>query len=570
MTTPIWQALAKSDATELTAALGSASAEDLAVPDASGMPPLKHAIIAAKYECAKLLLGTGGALGVPASELALWERVQADKLPSVVDGEEVEPKDVESEEYQTELAAELLAGVEAAEAGYMIKAIVKIGYYVGGRASVAEHEMAFDTQVGDRFGFGVCLMPGGDVYAGEYGAGGMRDGAGALKTKLGTTYVGKWVAGKRHGQGSMTYADGGVYTGAWAYGKRHGQGTFTYPNKDTYVGAWHAGVKHGVGRYTSADVGAEYEGTWKHGSLVASKVVYTSAEKAAFYGKFDKAGRPTGPGAFSFANGNSVRGRYVAEPIEETEDGEAPTVTPAEWYGEKYEPVDGAATDDALKEELTTVKPTLNVLIMGAPGSGKGTQAEKIVETFGLVHISTGALLRAATEDPDNELGAKAKECMDAGELVPDDLITSIVVQRLDTPECKEKGWLLDGFPRTLSQAEDMEKHFLLPNKAIFLDVAEGKLIERICGRRTDPETEKIYHMTFNPPLKEDGEPDEEVLARLTQRDDDTEEALKNRLIIFNENKTAVLSVFASIATSIDGGRDSAEIFPDIKAALDL
>jgi len=574
MTSPIWAALGRSDAKDLAAALGSASADDLTTQDASGMSPLQHAIMSSKYECAKLLLGTSGALGVPASELALWERVQADKLPTVVDGEEVDAKEVESEEYQTELAGELLSGIEPAEAGYMIKAIVKIGYYVGGRASVEEYDMAFDTQVGDRFGFGVCLMPSGDVYAGEYGAGGLRDGAGGLKTKAGTSYVGKWVAGKRHGQGSMTYADKGVYTGAWAYGKRHGQGMFTYPNGDTYAGAWHAGVKHGTGKYTSSDVGGVYEGTWKNGSLVASKVIYTSAENAAFYGKFDKAGRPVGPGAFSFANGNLVTGRYVAEPIEETEDGEAPTVTPAEWIGEKHEPVDGKATDSALREELITVKPTLNVLIMGAPGSGKGTQSEKIVEAFGLVHVSTGDLLRKATEDPDNDYGVQAKEAMEAGELVPDELITKIVVQFLDTPECKEKGWLLDGFPRTLTQAEDMEKYFLLPNKALFLDVPEEMLVERICGRRMDPETEKIYHMTYNPPVKEEEDgtqvPDEEVIARLTQRDDDTEEALKNRLVKFNTNKDAVLSVFNSIAKTVDGGRDAADIFVDVKAFLDM
>jgi len=186
------------------------------------------------------------------------------------------------------------------------------------------------------------------------------------------------------------------------------------------------------------------------------------------------------------------------------------------------------------------------------------------------VHVSTGALLRKATEDPDNELGQKAKEAMDAGELVPDDLITGLVVQFLDTPECKEKGWLLDGFPRTLAQAEDMEKYFLLPNKAVFLEVNETILVERICGRRMDPETEKIYHMTYNPPVKEeDGTPDEEVIARLTQRDDDTEEALKNRLVVFNENKTNVLSVFNSIAKTVDGGRSADEIFADVKAFLE-
>ena len=281
MSSAIWVALGRSDDTALATAIKSASAEELFAADESGTTPLQHAIMAAKYECAKALLGASGALGVPPLELTLWERIQADKLPSKdADGEEVEPKDVEAEEYQTELAAELLADLDPAEAGYLIKAIIKIGYYVGGRATVEEHEMAFDTQVAERRGFGVCMLPGGDVYAGEY-SGGLREGSGALKTKAGTAYVGKWLAGKRHGQGSMTYSDGGVYTGWWAYGKRHGQGTFTYPNKDSYVGAFHAGVKHGAGKYTSADTGAIYEGTWKNGSLVASKVRPASAAPQA-------------------------------------------------------------------------------------------------------------------------------------------------------------------------------------------------------------------------------------------------------------------------------------------------
>lgn len=568
MSSAIWVALGRSDDTALATAIKSASAEELFAADESGTTPLQHAIMAAKYECAKALLGASGALGVPPLELTLWERIQADKLPSKdADGEEVEPKDVEAEEYQTELAAELLADLDPAEAGYLIKAIIKIGYYVGGRATVEEHEMAFDTQVAERRGFGVCMLPGGDVYAGEY-SGGLREGSGALKTKAGTAYVGKWLAGKRHGQGSMTYSDGGVYTGWWAYGKRHGQGTFTYPNKDSYVGAFHAGVKHGAGKYTSADTGAIYEGTWKNGSLVASKLIFTSADNTAFYGKFDKAGRPVGKSAFAFGNGNTVGGEYVAEPIEETEDGEAPTVVPSEWRGSEYTLAE-ASTDHTLKTELTTVKPTVNMLIMGAPGSGKGTQCEKIVADFGLVHISTGALLRLATEDADNEFGQQAKECMENGELVPDELITNIVVQRTQQEDCKEQGWLLDGFPRTQKQAEDMEKYFLIPNKCVFVDVPEDKLVERICGRRMDPETEKIYHMTYSPPVTEDGSPDEEVIARLTQRGDDTEDALKNRLVTFNGNKDNVLRIFNSISKTVDGNKDPAEVYADLKAFLD-
>lgn len=298
--------------------------------------------------------------------------------------------------------------------------------------------------------------------------------------------------------------------------------------------------------------------------------MFTSHDEAAFYGKFDKAGRPNGAGAFAFQNGVIVGGKYMAEALEEAEDGEESTAPqPARWLGSDFGSNDGLATDAALKAELTVVKPTLNVIIMGAPASGKGTQCKKIVEKFGLVHISSGEVLRAAAEDPDNENGAKAKECMDAGELVPDHIVMSLVVDKLGTPECKEKGWLLDGFPRTQAQAEELEKYFAIPNKCIVLDVAEESLVERVCGRRLDPETGTIYHLKFNPPLKEDGEQDEEVLARCTQRDDDTEEALKNRVVIFNQNTSAVVRVFSKIAKTIDGNRDPAETFADVSTFLE-
>ena len=225
----------------------------------------------------------------------MWEAIQKDMLPGVdEEGGETEPKDVAGEEYQAELAASMSCDPA------LIKQLVKIGLYVGARAEIAEYDKAFDTQVGDRSGYGVDLSPAGDIYAGMY-AGGVRAGVGALKTKEGTVYAGEWLGGKRHGKGSMTYKDGGKYVGKWSYGKRHGAGTFTYSNGDSYTGQWHAGNKHGEGKYSAVEAKVVYEGTWKHGALVASKVVMLSAENAAYYGGFDKAGRPTGAGAFATA-----------------------------------------------------------------------------------------------------------------------------------------------------------------------------------------------------------------------------------------------------------------------------
>jgi len=561
---------------------------------------LKDAIIADDVKKVKKLLADNKALGVEETKLSIWERVQKDKLPGTdEEGNETEPKDVASEEYMAELGSELLAGVDATDAMFIIKAIVQIGLYEGERAPVEEVDKAFDTQVGDRSGYGVSLMAAGDVYAGEYGAGGLRHGKGALKTKSGSLYVGNWAEGKRHGKGSMTYADGGVYAGAWEYGKRHGKGTFTYLGGDVYTGMWHGGVKQGLGKYEATEAKAVYEGVWKNGTLVASKCTYKSADNAAFYGQFDKAGRPVGKAAFAFGNGVSLEGSYEAAPLEEAEEGgEAPVVTPAVWYGAECGSVT-PMTDSTLKETLASAKPTLNMVISGAPASGKGTQCEKIVQEYGLVHISTGDLLRAATEDEANELGQVAKEKMEAGELVPDELVLQLVSKALDTPEAKEKGWLLDGFPRTGVQAAEMKKFFLVPNKCILLDVPFDVLTARVTGRRLDPDTGTIYHMTTKPPFKLDeegnqvdavdeegnakvdgeGNPlqavdgkllDEEILARLTQRDDDTEEALKKRLESFSANRDAVAAAYSAMKTEIDGNRDPDTVYADIKAYLDV
>jgi adenylate kinase len=531
--------------------------------------PLKAALMRKKFGCAKELIQYNVALGLPDAQLKIWERVQTDLKPGVdEEGGETEPKDVaDVEGYQTPLAAEMLPDLDPADAGYVVKAIVSIGLYQGERAELAEPDKQFDTQVGDKSGYGVTLSPAGDVYAGMYGAGGLRDGLGALRTKAGTTYVGEWSAGKRHGNGTMTYADGGVYSGAWAYGKRHGKGTFTYKGGDVYTGMWHAGDKHGEGKYSATEAGCVYEGTWKFGTLVASKVTFSTAENAAYYGAFDKTGRPTGPGAFSFGNGTTLNGSYTAPPVEEAEGDEPPPVLPSVWYGGECGKAT-AATAATLKKELTTVAPVVNVIIAGAPASGKGTQCAKIVEKYGLHHLSTGDMLRAAAEDPENELGQIAKEKMEAGDLVPDELITNLVVQALDKPEIREKGWLLDGFPRTAGQAADMAKNFLIPSKCILLNVPDEVLVARVCGRRLDPETGTIYHLETNPPKGETDEETEAIVARLTQRADDTEEALKQRLVNFAANRDSVAATFESVALNVDGNRDPEVVWGEVDAFL--
>lgn len=246
----IWAAVRSGDVKALRELLLTAGRE-MSLEDPNEGTPLKAAIVGSKYECAKALVAYDGALGLPEAQLAVWQRVQQDQLP-IPEGEEGEEKDVNSEEYQADLASTMLSHMAAVDAGFLVKAIIKIGLYVGERAVVEEHFKQFDTQLGDKLGYGVCLSPAGDVYAGMYGASGRRNGQGALRTKAGTAYVGEWKEGKRHGKGSMTYADGGVYTGSWSYGKRHGQGTFRYASGDEYSGLWHAGDKHGAGKVGAA------------------------------------------------------------------------------------------------------------------------------------------------------------------------------------------------------------------------------------------------------------------------------------------------------------------------------
>lgn len=201
------------------------------------------------------------------------------------------------------------------------------------------------------------------------------------------------------------------------------------------------------------------------------------------------------------------------------------------------------------------------MMISGAPASGKGTQCELIVNKYGLVHISTGDLLRAEVA-AGTEIGNKAKEFMNAGRLVPDEIVTAMVAARLSCEDVKQKGWLLDGYPRSLSQAESLEKMQIRPDVYIVLDVHDEILIDRSVGRRLDPVTGKIYHEKFFPPETE------EIKARLVTRPDDTEEKVMSRLNIYKQNAESVSSSYSNITNKIDGSRPKEEVFKDIESLL--
>ena len=203
----------------------------------------------------------------------------------------------------------------------------------------------------------------------------------------------------------------------------------------------------------------------------------------------------------------------------------------------------------------------MNLVLFGAPGAGKGTQAKFIIDKYGIPQISTGDILRAAIANQ-TKLGLEAKSFMDAGKLVPDEVVNGLVAERLAQPDC-EKGFIMDGFPRTVVQAKTLDEILAKLGKkiekVIALNVPDSDIIERITGRRTSKLTGKIYHIKFNPPVDEKEED-------LVQRADDTEEVVVKRLETYHSQTAPVLDYYKAQnkVTEIDGTRSLDEITKDI------
>ncbi|OIU72909.1 adenylate kinase [Rossellomorea aquimaris] len=212
----------------------------------------------------------------------------------------------------------------------------------------------------------------------------------------------------------------------------------------------------------------------------------------------------------------------------------------------------------------------MNIVLMGLPGAGKGTQAEKIVEKYGIPHISTGDMFRAAIKDG-TELGLKAKSFMDNGDLVPDEVTIGIVRERLSKEDC-EKGFLLDGFPRTVAQAEALENILAdlgkKMNYVININVDKDILMGRLTGRRICKECGATYHLVFNPP-KEEGVCDR-CGGELYQRADDNEETVQNRLDVNIKQTQPLLAYYEDkgYLKNIDGQQDIDKVFADIDVLL--
>ncbi len=213
----------------------------------------------------------------------------------------------------------------------------------------------------------------------------------------------------------------------------------------------------------------------------------------------------------------------------------------------------------------------MKLLIMGPPGAGKGTQAEGLVKEFNLIHVSTGDMFREAIK-AGTEMGRRAKEYMDKGELVPDEVVVGMVKERLSQDDCQEKGFLLDGFPRTLPQAvaldEVIEALRIELDGVINIDVPRERLMARLTGRRICRNCGSSYHILFNPPQQE-GKCDN-CGGELYQRSDDNEEAVSNRLDVY-ENQTQPLIEYyiqKKLLKNINGDQEINKVLNDVSASL--
>jgi adenylate kinase len=193
----------------------------------------------------------------------------------------------------------------------------------------------------------------------------------------------------------------------------------------------------------------------------------------------------------------------------------------------------------------------MKIILLGAPGAGKGTQAHKIARDFGLPQISTGDMLRTAVKE-NNPLGVAAKHIMDQGGLVSDEIIIQLVQDRICHPDC-QPGFLLDGFPRTINQAQAISSLGIEIDHVIEIDVPDEEIIKRLSGRRVHPRSGRVYHVTYNQPQvpgKDDitGEP-------LIQRDDDDEETIRKRLDIYHTQTRPLIEFYKKLSENSSDGK---------------
>jgi adenylate kinase len=222
------------------------------------------------------------------------------------------------------------------------------------------------------------------------------------------------------------------------------------------------------------------------------------------------------------------------------------------------------------KDSATALVSELNLILVGPPGAGKGTQAERLTEDFNLPYFATGNILRQAVADG-TELGRQAKEHMDAGGLVPDDVIIGVILEALEG-EAASDGFLLDGFPRTVPQADALaqalEKAGRRLTAVLLIDVDDDEVVRRLSGRRTCSKNGHTYHVEFDPP-KHDNVCDQDG-SKLVQRDDDKPETIRNRLAVYHDQTEPLVEYYEGrdLLRRFDGTRSPTEVHDHIRATV--
>ncbi len=212
----------------------------------------------------------------------------------------------------------------------------------------------------------------------------------------------------------------------------------------------------------------------------------------------------------------------------------------------------------------------LNLILLGPPGAGKGTQAERLTDDFNLPYIATGNILRAAVA-VETALGKQAKVFMDAGELVPDEVITGVILEAVEGVDARD-GFLLDGFPRTVAQAEalsdGLERLDRRLTAAILIEVPDDEVLRRMSGRRVSVKTGRVYHVEFDPP-KHEGRCDVDG-SRLVQRKDDEPETVRHRLGVYHQQTAPLIALYEEqgLLRRFDGTRSPTEVHDHIRATI--